>query len=246
MRIDVLTLFPEMFAGPFDASIVGRAREQGLVEIRIVNTRDFSTERQRIVDDYSYGGGSGMVMKAAPIFAAVEAMRCPEECRERVVLMTPQGARLDQAKAAELARYEHLVIVCGHYEGVDERVREHLVDEEISIGDYVLTGGELPAMVVMDAVIRLLPGALGAEDGAVTDSFASGLLEQPQYTRPAEFRGWKVPDVLLSGNHEVIRVWRREQALKRTLERRPDLLERAALSEEDRGLLEKIRGQRDE
>ena len=242
MRIDVLTLFPEMFAGPLDASIIARAREQGLVEIRVVNIRDYSEERQHIVDDYPYGGGGGMVMKAAPIFAAVEAARCAEECRERVILMTPQGRRLDQAKVAEIARYDHVIIVCGHYEGIDERVREHLVDEEISIGDYVLTGGELPAMVVMDAVIRLLPGALGAAAGAETDSFASGLLEYPHYTRPPEFRGWKVPDVLLSGNHAAIRVWRREQALRRTLQRRPDLLEQADLSEEDRELLEKVKG----
>jgi len=242
MRIDVLTLFPEMLAGPLDASIVGRARERGLVEIRVVNIRDFSAERHAIVDDYAYGGGGGMVMKPEPIFAAREAMRRGGECRERVILMSPQGRRLDQPKVAELARCEHLIIICGHYEGVDERVREHLVDEEISIGDYVLTGGELPAMVVVDAVTRLLPGALGAECGAATDSFASGLLEHPHYTRPAEFRGWKVPEVLLSGDHEAVRLWRQEQALRRTRERRPDLLERAELSEEDRQLLDKIEG----
>ena len=242
MRIDVLTLFPEMFAGPLDASIVGRARERGLVEIRVVNVRDFSSQRHAIVDDYAYGGGGGMVMKPDPIFAAVESTRCGGDCRERVILMSPQGRCLDQAKAAELAQYQHLIVICGHYEGVDERVREYLVDEEISIGDYVLTGGELPAMVVMDAVIRLLPGALGAEQGAATDSFASGLLEHPHYTRPAEFRGWRVPEVLLSGDHEAIRLWRREQALRRTRERRPDLLERAELSEEDRELLERIEG----
>jgi len=242
MRIDVLTLFPEMFAGPLDASIIGRARDQGLAEIRLVNIRDHSAERQRIVDDYPYGGGGGMVMKPDPIFAAVEAVRCGGGCRERVALMSPQGSRLEQSGVSELAGYEHLIIICGHYEGVDERVREHLVDEEVSVGDYVLTGGELPAMVVMDAVIRLLPGALGAENGAATDSFASGLLEHPNYTRPAEFRGWRVPQVLLSGNHEAIRLWRREQALRRTLERRPDLLARAELSEEDRELLAKIKG----
>jgi len=245
MRIDALTLFPEMFAGPLDASIVGRARERGLVEIRLVNIRDHSTERQRIVDDYPYGGGGGMVMKPEPVFAAVEAMRCRGECRERVVLMSPQGRRLEQAGVAELAAYEHLVIICGHYEGVDERVREHLVDEEVSIGDYVLTGGELPAMVVIDAVTRLLPEALGAEHGAASDSFAAGLLEHPHYTRPAEFRGWKAPEVLLSGNHEAIRRWRREHALRRTRERRPDLLPRVELSEEDRELLEKIEGEPD-
>jgi tRNA (guanine37-N1)-methyltransferase len=243
MRIDVLTLFPDMFAGPLDASIVSRARERGLVEIRVVNIRDHSSDRHAIVDDYAYGGGGGMVMKPAPIFAAVDAVRCAEGCSERVILMTPQGRRLDQAKVAELSGYDHLVIVCGHYEGVDERVRQHAVDEEISIGDYILTGGELPAMVVVDAVVRLLPGALGDEQGAATDSFASDLLEHPHYTRPPEFRGWTVPEVLLSGNHEAIRVWRREQALKRTLERRPDLLEQAELTEEDRDLLEKIKGE---
>jgi len=244
MRIDILTLFPEMFAGPFDASIVGRARERALVEIRVINIRDYSAERHAIVDDYSYGGGGGMVMKPDPIFAAVEAVRGSVGGPERAILMTPQGRRLDQAKVAELADFAHLIIVCGHYEGIDERVREHLVDEEISIGDYVLTGGELPAMVVVDAVTRLLPGALGAEEGASSDSFASGLLEYPHYTRPLEFRGWKAPEVLLSGNHEAIRLWRREQALRRTLERRPDLLETAELSEEDRELLEKIEAER--
>ncbi len=243
MRFDVLTLFPEMFAGPLDASIIGRARQRQLVDIRIVNIRDFSTERQRIADDYPYGGGGGMVMKLEPIFAAVEAMRCAHPCRERVLLMSPQGQLLDHGKARELAGCAHLIIVCGHYEGVDERVREHLVDEELSIGDYVLTGGELPAMVVMDAVIRLLPGALGDEQGAVTDSFGDGLLEHPHYTRPAELRGWQVPQVLLSGNHEAIRRWRREQSLRRTRARRPDLLARAELSEEDRELLEKIEGE---
>jgi len=243
MRIDVLTLFPGMFAGPLDDSIVGRARERRLVEIRLLNIRDYSTERQHIVDDYPYGGGGGMVMKPEPVFAAVAAARCAGECRERVVLMSPQGRRLDQAAVAALVAYEHLIIVCGHYEGVDERVREHLVDEEISIGDYVVTGGELPAMVVMDAVVRMLPGALGAEHGAASDSFAGGLLEHPHYTRPAGFRGWKVPEVLLSGNHEAIRRWRREMSLRRTHARRPDLLESAELSAEDRELLEMIEGE---
>jgi tRNA (guanine37-N1)-methyltransferase len=244
MRIDVLTLFPEMFAGSLDASIIGRARERGLVEIRVVNIRDFSAERHAIVDDYPYGGGGGMVMKPQPIFAAVESMRHDGECRERVILMTPQGRCLDQGKVAELAAYEHLILVCGHYEGVDERVREHLVDEEVSIGDYVLTGGELAALVVVDAVVRLIPGALGDEQGAATDSFASGLLEHPHYTRPPQFRGWTVPRVLLSGDHEAIRRWRRKQALRRTLERRPDLIEQAGLTAEDRDLLEEIEGER--
>jgi tRNA (guanine37-N1)-methyltransferase len=243
MRFDILTLFPEMLAGPLDASILKRAQETGRVEIRVTNIRDFSTERQRIADDYSYGGGVGMLMKPGPIFAAVEAVRCPEGsgCRERTVLLTPQGARLDQERVRELAGADHLILICGHYEGVDERVREHLVTDEVSIGDYVLTGGELPALVVVDAAARLVPGVLGAESGAEEDSFASGLLEYPQYTRPAEFQGWRVPEVLLSGNHEAIRRWRREQALRRTLGRRPDLVAQASLDDEDRKILEAIR-----
>jgi len=240
MKFDMLTLFPEMFAGPLDASILKRAQERGLVEIAVTDIRDFATERHRIADDYSYGGGVGMVMKPGPIFAAAESVQCPKErgCRERTILLTPQGRLLDQALLGEFANEDHLILICGHYEGVDERVRQHLATDEVSIGDYVLTGGELPAMVLVDAVARLLPGVLGAESGAVEDSFAGGLLEYPQWTRPAEFRGWPVPEVLLSGNHEAVRRWRREQALRRTLERRPDLLARAELSGEDRKMLE--------
>jgi tRNA (guanine37-N1)-methyltransferase len=243
MKFDMLTLFPEMFAGPLDASILKRAQERGLVEIAVTDIRDFATERHRIADDYSYGGGVGMVMKPGPIFAAAESVQCPKErgCRERTILLTPQGRLLDQALLGEFANEEHLILICGHYEGVDERVRQHLATDEVSIGDYVLTGGELPAMVLVDAVARLLPGVLGAESGAVEDSFAGGLLEYPQWTRPAEFRGWPVPEVLLSGNHEAVRRWRREQALRRTLERRPDLLARAELSGEDRKMLEALR-----
>jgi len=245
MKFDILTLFPEMLAGPLDVSILKRAQERALVEIRVTNIRDFSRERQRIADDYSYGGGAGMVMKPGPIFEAAEAVQCPPQsgCRERTILLTPQGETLDQAKAREFAAADHLILICGHYEGVDERVREHLVTDEVSVGDYVLTGGELPALVVVDAVARLVPGVLGAESGAEEDSFAGGLLEYPQYTRPAEFRGWAVPEVLLSGNHEAIRRWRREQALRRTLSRRPDLLATADLSDEDREILEAARGE---
>lgn len=245
MRFDVLTLFPEMFAGPLDVSIIGRARERGLVEVRVTNIRDFATGRHRIADDYSYGGGAGMVMKPEPIFAAVEAVRCPPEsgCRERVVLLTPQGRRLDQAMLGELATADHLVLVCGHYEGVDERVRQYLVTDEISIGDYVLTGGELPAMVLMDGVSRLVPGVLGAAESAEKESFAEGLLEYPQWTRPLEFRGLKPPDILLSGNHEQVRRWRRKEALRRTLERRPELLEQVALDAEDLRLLAELRSE---
>jgi tRNA (guanine37-N1)-methyltransferase len=225
MRIDVITLFPGMFVGPFDESIVARARAAGLVDLRIHDLRDWTSDRHRTVDDYPYGGGAGMVLKPEPLFAAIESLRGETG---HVVLLTPQGEPFRQATAAELAGRAHLVLVCGHYEGVDERVREHGVDRELSIGDYVLSGGELPAMVVVDAVVRLLPGALGSPDSAADESHSAGLLEYPQYTRPAEFRGWRVPAVLLSGDHGAIARWRREQARRRTQERRPDLLQKAA------------------
>jgi tRNA (guanine37-N1)-methyltransferase len=220
-RIDILTLFPGMFSGPFDESIIKRAREAGIVDIRLTDIREFSTDRHRTVDDTPYGGGPGMVMKPAPVFAAVEAVRTPES---RVILMSPSGRPFNQGIASDLSRLNHLVLVCGHYEGVDERISEHLVDDEISIGDYVLTGGELAAMVVVDAVTRLLPGVLGAQESTVEESHSVGLLEYPHYTRPSEFRGWRVPDVLLSGNHAEIARWRQSQALDRTRRRRPDLL----------------------
>ena len=215
-----------MFAGPFDESIVARAVKAGVVEIGIHNLREWTTDRHRTVDDKPFGGGAGMVLKAEPLFTAVEALRAGD--KTRVVLMTPQGEVLTQRLAAELAEQEHLVLVCGHYEGIDERFREHAVDREVSIGDYVLSGGELPAMVLTDAIVRLLPGALGSAESAQDESHADGLLEYPHYTRPAEFRGWRVPDVLLSGNHAEIERWRRAQSLERTRRRRPDLLERAA------------------
>ncbi len=221
MRIDVITLFPSMFGGPFQESIIRRAVERGLLEIQVHNLRDFAAGKHQVADDYPFGGGPGMVMKPEPIFAAVEALRRESS---RVILMSPQGRRYCQSIAQEFSRLEHLVLVCGHYEGVDERVREHLVDDELSIGDYVLTGGELPAMVVCDSVARLIPGVLGAEESTLEESFASGLLEYPHYTRPAEFRGWRVPGELLSGNHALIARWRREQSLLRTLRRRPELL----------------------
>jgi len=217
----VITIFPSMLEGFLGESIIRRAREAGLVQIRLVNLRDFTSDRHRTTDDRPYGGGPGMVMKPEPIFRAVEKVRSP---RCRIILMTPQGERFTQQRAVELSRERHLVFICGHYEGVDERVRQALVTDEISIGDYVLTNGVLAAAVVIDAVVRLLPGALGASEGASDESFASGLLEYPQYTRPAEFRGMRVPEVLLSGNHEAVKRWRREQALKRTAERRPDLI----------------------
>ena len=221
MRIDILTMFPGMFRGPFDESIVARAVEKGLLKIEVHNIRDFAEGRHRMVDDYPYGGGAGMVMKPEPIFAAVEYVR---QEGSRVVLMSAQGRRLSHPIVENLSRADHLVLLCGHYEGVDERVIEHLVDDELSIGDYVLTGGELAAMVVCDAVARLIPGVLGAEESAHEESFADGLLEYPHYTRPPDFRGWDVPGVLLSGDHSRVAEWRRMQSLLRTLERRPELL----------------------
>ncbi len=224
MRFDVFSLFPEPLLPYLKSSILKRAAQQGLIEVRLHNIRHWATNRHRMTDDVPYGGGSGMVMKPEPIFAAVEGvLGTPPNCP--VILMTPQGRPFTQHVATELAQHPRLALLCGHYEGVDERVRTHLVTDEISIGDYVLTGGELAALVVIDAVSRLIPGVLGAEDGAQNDSHATGLLEYPHYTRPAEFRSWRVPDVLLSGNHARIERWRQEQALKRTRERRPDLLD---------------------
>ena len=221
MKIDVLTLFPAMFAGPLDESIVKRAREAGRLDLAIHNLRDYAHDRHRTVDDRPFGGGPGMLLKPEPLFEAVESLM-----REgtRVILLSPAGRPFSQAIARELAGLEHLLLVSGHYEGFDERVREQLADDELSIGDYVLTNGALPAMVIIDAVTRLLPGVLGDEDSAREESFSQGLLEYPQYTRPAEFRGLKVPEVLLSGNHAEIARWRAEQAERRTKERRPDLL----------------------
>ena len=221
MEIDVLTLFPRIFEGPLDESILKRAQKSGLVAVRVHNLRDFTHDKHRVVDDKPYGGGPGMLMKPEPIFEAVETIRREESC---VVLMTPQGAPLTQERAQEFSRKPHLVIICGHYEGVDERVREALVDEEVSIGDYVLTNGALAAAVFVDAVVRLLPGVLGDEQSAGDESFSSGLLEGPQYTRPPEFRGMQVPEVLLSGNHEAVARWLAKSARQRTKERRPDLL----------------------
>ena len=221
MKIDVLTLFPSLFAGPLDVSIVQRARQSGLLDLQIHNLRDYTHDRHRTVDDKPFGGGAGMVLKPEPIFEAVEHLKGE---RTRVILMDPAGRRFDQELAQELAREEHLLLICGSYEGVDERVREVLVDDELSVGDYVLTNGGLPAMVLTDAVTRLLPGALGDEASAAEESFSRGLLEYPHYTRPAEFRGMKVPEVLLSGNHAEIQRWRETQARLRTARRRPDLL----------------------
>lgn len=222
MRIDVLTLFPEMFQGPLDVSIVQRARSAGLLDLRLVNLRDYTHDRHKTVDDRPFGGGPGMVLKPEPLFEAVEALRGDAT---RVLLMSPAGRPFTQALARELSEQSHLLMICGSYEGVDERVRECLVHDEISIGDFVLTNGGLPAMMVIDAVTRLLPGALGDDASSQDESFSHGLLEYPHYTRPAEFRGMKVPEVLLSGHHAEIVKWRREQSLRRTAMKRPDLLE---------------------
>ncbi len=232
MRIDVFSIFPEMFEGPFSTSIIKRARERDLVDIRTYNIRDWAIDKHQLTDDTPYGGGGGMVMKPEPLFAAVEDVRGEDVCP--VILLTPQGRVLTQAVAAELAARPRLMLLCGRYEGVDERVREHLATDEISIGDYVLSGGELAAMVVVDAVVRLLPGALGFEGSAVEDSHATGLLEGAHYTRPPLFREWPVPEILISGHHARIVAWRRQQALLRTLERRPDLLATAPLTAKER------------
>jgi len=284
MRFDILTLFPEMFEGPLRASILGRARENGLVEVVVHDIRDYATDRHRTADDTPYGGGAGMVLKAEPIFRAAARLfpgwvppggagdageeshapsgvpdselpgepeggregscRCGKVPGARVVYLTPQGRPLDQSVVGRLARERRVVLLCGHYEGVDERVRLALVDEEISIGDYVLTGGELPAMVVIDAVARLVPGVLGRETSPLEDSFAEGLLEHPHYTRPADIGGMRVPEVLLSGHHEMVRKWRRREALRRTLERRPELLLTARLTPEDRQMLWELAAER--
>ena len=238
MRIDVLTLFPEMFTGVFTSSILGKAQEKQLVQLHAVNFREFSESKHGTVDDTPYGGGGGMVLKPEPIFAAVDQLVAQSATKPRVILMCPQGEPWTQAKAHQLAAEEHLIFICGHYEGYDERIREHLVTDEISIGDYVLTGGEIPAMAVIDSVVRLRPGVLGNEQSAVTDSFSDGLLEYPHYTRPTEFRGWKVPDILLSGHHANIEVWRAKQALYRTWQRRPELLEQVELSQQQRKWLD--------
>ena len=221
VRVDIITLFPEICRAPLAESMMGRAQQSGVLELHIHNLRDWTHDRHRTVDDAPFGGGPGMVMKPEPIFAAVESLRNDQS---HVVLMTPQGRRFTQEAARALSARQHLILICGHYEGVDHRVVDHLTDEEISIGDYVLTNGAIAAVVVIDAVTRLLPGVLGHELSAGEDSFSSGLLEAPQYTRPAEFRGWKVPEILLSGNHAEIAAWRKSEAARRTRENRPDLL----------------------
>lgn len=239
MQIDILTLFPEMFQGVFDSGVIGRAKDQGLVGIGLHNFRHQAHDKHHTVDDYPYGGGAGMVLKPEPIFEAVEMIK--GESAIPVILLSPQGRLFSQRVAEELAGYSGMIIICGRYEGVDERVADYLATEEISIGDYILTGGEIAAMVMVDAVVRLLPGVLGSELSPKEDSHVAGLLKYPQYTRPASYRGWQVPEILLSGNHAQIATWRREQSLRRTLERRPELLDRVQLSPEDKRLIERLR-----
>ncbi len=244
MRVDFVSLFPAMFSGPFDDSILRRAREKGVLDIHILNPRDFAFDRHKHVDDSPFGGGSGMVMKPEPMFRAMRFLKeTTNFTRRRVLLMSPDGEVFTQEKAKELAEFEQLIFLCGHYEGFDARIAE-LADESLSIGDYVLTGGELPAMVMVDAVARMLPGVLGSETSAPTDSFYNGLLEYPQYTRPSDYHGRMVPDVLLSGDHAKIAAWRRQESLKLTLERRPDLLEKADLTEADRAFLRGLQERR--
>ncbi len=239
MHIDVLTLFPEMFGGIFDLGIMKRAIDRKLVSIGLHNIRDYTHDKHHTADDYPYGGGAGMVLKPEPIFEAVEAIDKKEGTP--IILLSPQGRLFTQDVAQELAGHSRLVLICGHYEGIDERVREYLATDEISIGDYVLSGGELAAMVVIDSVFRLVPGVLGSEASPLDDSHVGGLLEYPQYTRPPQYRGWPVPEVLLSGNHAQINSWRREQAIRRTLAQRPELLARADLSSEEERLVERLR-----
>lgn len=239
MKIDILSLFPEMFEGVLGSSILKKAEEKGAVSYKVTNFRDYADNKHHTVDDYPYGGGAGMVLKPQPVFDAVAAVK--GESDARVILLCPQGEQYTQQKAEELAKEEHLILICGHYEGYDERIREHLVTDEISLGDYVLTGGELGAMVVTDSIVRLLPGVLGNADSPVLDSYSSGLLEHPHYTRPADFRGHTVPETLLSGNHKKIGEWRMKESLRRTWRRRPDLLEAYPLNDAEKSALDEIK-----
>ncbi len=243
MQIDILALFPEMFVSPFSAGIFQRAVDEGLVKVNTHNFRDYARDRHHTVDDTPYGGGAGMVLKPQPLFDATEAVVSQIrgggfDGELPVILLTPQGRLFNQKVARELSKYSHLILICGEYEGVDERIREHLVTDEISIGDYVLSSGEIAAMVVVNAVVRLIPGFVGSEESVAEDSHSEGLLEYPHYTRPPDFRGWRVPEVLLSGNHAEIAKWRREQSIIRTVKRRPDLLSQAKLTEEEKRIVE--------
>ncbi|MFZ5352590.1 MAG: tRNA (guanosine(37)-N1)-methyltransferase TrmD [Bacillota bacterium] len=241
MRIDVLTLFPEMFEAVLRTSIIGKAEKNGIVSLNFHNIRNYTDNKHNRVDDYPYGGGLGMVMQCQPIFSAVDSVAAQLGKKPHIILMSPQGKTFDQNKAKELLTHENILFICGHYEGIDERVSEGLVDEELSLGDFVLTGGEIAAMAVIDAACRLLPGVLKEDASHCVESFGDGLLEYPQYTRPPDFYGMKVPEILLSGHHENVDKWRRYQSLKRTMERRPDLLEKVQLSKQDMKMLEQIK-----
>ncbi|NMH72292.1 tRNA (guanosine(37)-N1)-methyltransferase TrmD [Bacillus sp. RO2] len=243
MKIDILSIFPEMFTGVLGSSILKKAADKGAVQYSVTDFREFADNKHKTVDDYPYGGGAGMVLKAQPIFDAVSSLTetKPSSKKPRVILMCPQGERYTQKKAEELAQEEHLIFICGHYEGYDERIREHVVTDEISIGDYVLTGGELASMVIVDSVVRLLPDVLGKAASHEQDSFSTGLLEHPHYTRPADFRGMKVPDVLISGNHAHIEEWRTKESIRRTWNRRPDLFDEYPLTDQQQKWLEEIK-----
>jgi len=248
MQFEVFTLLPDVFPPYLESSILQRARQRGLIEVRIHNIRDYTHDRHHTTDDTPYGGGGGMVMKPEPVFEAVESVLGftpdpPQPVPVPIILLTPQGRVFTQRVAEELSRHERIALLCGRYEGVDERIREHLVTDEISVGDYVLTGGELPALLLIDAVSRLIPGVLGDPTGAEDDSHSMGLLEYPHYTRPPEFRGWKAPEILLSGDHAKIEKWRREQALQRTLSKRPDMIQKAELSDAEKKFVERLRKQ---
>lgn len=241
MKISILSLFPEMFEGVLHTSILKKAQENNAVTFAVTDFREFSENKHHKVDDYPYGGGAGMVLKPEPLFNAVEAVTEGATAAPRVILMCPQGERFTQAKAEELALEENLVFICGHYEGYDERIREHLVTDELSIGDFVLTGGEIASMAIIDSVVRLLPGVLGNRASHIEDSFSTGLLEHPHYTRPSTYKGHSVPEVLLSGNHGAIEKWRMEQSLKRTLERRPDLLDKMTLTKDQENIIKRLK-----
>ncbi|HPD55604.1 MAG TPA: tRNA (guanosine(37)-N1)-methyltransferase TrmD [Smithellaceae bacterium] len=242
LRFDVLSIFPAMFASPLDYSVLKKARDKGLIEIKLHNIRDWARDKHKMTDDEPYGSGCGMVMKVEPVERALVEIKNPD-MKPVVILMTPQGESFRQETAAQMAKEKQIVLICGRYEGVDERIRQHLIDKEISIGDYILTGGELAALVFIDAVSRLVPGVLGNARSIEGESFAHGLLEYPQYTRPADYKGWSVPEVLLSGNHAQIEQWRKMQSLKRTYERRPDLLKKAELTDEEKKIIKKIEGE---
>ncbi|MCP2519282.1 tRNA (guanosine(37)-N1)-methyltransferase TrmD [SCandidatus Aminicenantes bacterium Aminicenantia_JdfR_composite] len=239
MRFDIITVLPEIFKSVFNAGVLKKGIEKGLIEIRVHNLRDYAIDKHRQVDDRPFGGGEGMVLKPEPLFRAVEKIK--EKENSRIILLSPQGRKFDYKLAEEFSNFPQIILICGRYEGVDERVREHLITDEISIGDYVLSGGEYAALVIIDAVARFIPGVVGKEESVKKDSFSLGLLDYPQYTRPREFRGWKVPDVLLTGDHKKIEIWRKKKSLEITLRKRPDLLEQKELNEEEKKLLDEIK-----